>query len=255
MSEWAEKYPSVALALQVCMSLDEVLTRQKVDAYKKPKLDDAPPPDVVARRPEGSPPKRFVITGSSAAAAPLTRTNISDIASMGDRLDTLPVAQTTSPALYIDMLAMQTMREHICWDRSTPENRVEQGGLLVGEIVDGPSRQTTAVVTDTLRALGTRGSAAYVKFDHHIWLRMFDEFDRLVQSGRIKQNRKIIGWYHTHPNMNVFMSGTDMGTQRAIFGQPWNYALVLNPQQRLCACFRGEAATPAPLVQVQLNAR
>lgn len=257
MGQWAEKYPSVALALQVCTSLDEVLTRQNVDAYHRRKSDTDSPIGVAPKPVETSEVarKRFVITSSGAANPSPVQSNISDLAITGKRLDTGNSDRLTGPALYMDTLAMRAIREHICWGRSTPDNRVEQGGLIVGEIVEGSTRQTTALVTDILPAVGTRGSAAYVKFDHQIWLRMLDEFDRLVHSGRITRNRKIIGWYHTHPNMSVFMSGTDMGTQRSLFGQPWNYALVLNPQDGLCACFRGEAAVAAPLIEAQLKSR
>jgi JAB1/Mov34/MPN/PAD-1 ubiquitin protease len=256
MSQWAE-YPSVELALQVCTSVDEVLTRQKVDAYHKRKAAIDKPTGVALRPPETPDiaPKRFVIKPAGSANAVSAQTSISDLAVIGKRLDTGNPEQFTGPALYIDTPPMQAIREHICWGRSTPDNRVEQGGLIVGEIVEGSTRQTTAIVTDILPARGTRGSAAYVRFDHRIWLGMFDEFDRLVQSGRITRNRKIIGWYHTHPNMKVFMSGTDLGTQRSLFAQPWNYALVLNPQQGLCACFRGETATPAALIEAKLKSR
>jgi proteasome lid subunit RPN8/RPN11 len=271
MDQRTEKYPSVELALQVCRSLDETFTRQKLVEVglldnagpdkvggfgRAGHLDEGSAGDVLTKpRPKNftiKPERKFLITASSTDALPPPQRNISEIALLGQRLDT--VNRTSGPALYIDSRPLKAMREHIRWDRSTADNRVEQGGLIVGEVIRGPSQETTALITDTLPALGTQGSAAYVKFDHHVWMRMFDRFESFVESGRITGNQKIIGWYHTHPNMQVFMSGTDMGTQQALFSKPWNYALVLNPQQLLCACFRGEMATPAPLIEVRLKA-
>jgi proteasome lid subunit RPN8/RPN11 len=39
----------------------------------------------------------------------------------------------------------------------------------------------------------------------------------------------IVGWYHSHPDLGVFFSGTDRKTQRAFFNQPHSIGLVIDP--------------------------
>jgi len=54
---------------------------------------------------------------------------------------------------------------------------------------------------------------------------------------------QIIGWYHTHPrNLGVFMSHTDINTQKLHFNKNWHYAIVLNPQKKIWKAFYGEQA-------------
>ena len=257
---WRE-YPSVALALDVCTALDEAGTREKAaranlehvlpERRRQETWRERPAPELqVAERTEPAPepptpPKSKFVIKRDLSSGPQPYQEIGEIANLLARLDTIESGK--SAPMYILGGAFQAILDHIEWGRSTAQNKVEQGGLIVGTVVQGP-RELSCLATATLRAHGTRGSSTYVKFDHYAWKEMFDEFDARVRSGQIGEDQKIIGWYHTHPNMNVFMSGTDMGTQRSLFGRDWNYALVLNPQQQLCGCFRGNAATPAPLV-------
>jgi proteasome lid subunit RPN8/RPN11 len=51
---------------------------------------------------------------------------------------------------------------------------------------------------------------------------------------RIKKKRKneklrIIGWWHSHPNLGCFLSSTDLLTQRYFFPKEYQVALVLDP--------------------------
>jgi len=77
---------------------------------------------------------------------------------------------------------------------------------------------------------------------HETWKEMLDKADKLLeQSGSALQ---IIGWYHTHPNtLDVFMSGTDQNTQSRLFGNDWQFAIVLNPQKRIWCAFYGSHST------------
>ena len=59
----------------------------------------------------------------------------------------------------------------------------------------------------------------------------------------------IVGWYHSHPNIGVFMSGTDMRTQRAFFYHPWCVSIVYDPIRNEIGCFLGmEAKFTKPAV-------
>ncbi len=42
----------------------------------------------------------------------------------------------------------------------------------------------------------------------------------------------VVGWYHSHPNLGAFFSGTDRATQRAFFNRPYSVGLVVDPVRR-----------------------
>ena len=50
-------------------------------------------------------------------------------------------------------------------------------------------------------------------------------------------NDLIVGWYHSHPRMPVFMSGMDLSIQRGFFPCPWHLAVVVNAQDRKIGVF------------------
>jgi proteasome lid subunit RPN8/RPN11 len=39
----------------------------------------------------------------------------------------------------------------------------------------------------------------------------------------------VVGWYHSHPNLGAFFSGTDRGTQRAFFNHSYSVGWVIDP--------------------------
>jgi proteasome lid subunit RPN8/RPN11 len=41
--------------------------------------------------------------------------------------------------------------------------------------------------------------------------------------------KKILGWYHTHPNFGIFLSDMDLFIHENFFGLPWQVALVFDP--------------------------
>jgi proteasome lid subunit RPN8/RPN11 len=40
---------------------------------------------------------------------------------------------------------------------------------------------------------------------------------------------KVVGWYHSHPGLSAFLSGTDKETQRKYFNLPHHVAVVIDP--------------------------
>ena len=69
------------------------------------------------------------------------------------------------------------------------------------------------VVDDAISGDLASGSSTYLEMGHSTWKKMIDELDKIRFSSS-SGNAQIIGWYHTHPNeLDVFMSGTDKGTQ------------------------------------------
>lgn len=150
--------------------------------------------------------------------------------------------------VYLSLKAIDEIFEHIKWEQKTDENIVEQGGLYLGNSYSNSEHGDFSVVSAALPARATRGSATYVEFTHAIWNDLIEEINNLKVAGIFDENWVILGWYHTHPNdLDVFMSGTDMNTQRKLFYNSWNSALVLNPHRGLARAFRGQTAAPANL--------
>jgi proteasome lid subunit RPN8/RPN11 len=143
--------------------------------------------------------------------------------------------------IYIKKTAFETIMHHIGWNSvgETSYNIVEQGGILLGKtFIDHDTNITYGVVEQAIAGKSAKGTSAYLEMTHETWKEMFDKADKLLeQSGSEFQ---IIGWYHTHPNtLDVFMSGTDQATQSRLFGNDWQFAIVLNPQRRIWRAFYG----------------
>jgi proteasome lid subunit RPN8/RPN11 len=64
-----------------------------------------------------------------------------------------------------------------------------------------------------------------------VWDRARDEVSDGIQ---------VVGWYHSHPNIGAFFSGTDRKTQRAFFNHPYSVGLVIDPVRDDSAWFVGE---------------
>ena len=145
--------------------------------------------------------------------------------------------------LYIQNRAMSEIFKHISWGKVVPENQVEQGGILLGHAYrDEVSGTTFGIVDDAIAGNSATGTSTYLEMGHATWKKMIDQVDAMLvpNSGREVQ---IIGWYHTHPNqLDVFMSGTDTGTQKRFFCNDWQFAIVLNPHRKMWRAFHGKNA-------------
>lgn len=51
-----------------------------------------------------------------------------------------------------------------------------------------------------------------------------------ARSRRERAGKALVGWYHTHPDMGIFLSETDVEkTHRVLFSEPFQVALVYDP--------------------------
>jgi proteasome lid subunit RPN8/RPN11 len=145
--------------------------------------------------------------------------------------------------IYISQKAKETIFNHISWGKDTKRNSVEQGGLLIGYAsTDRESKVINAYAKEAIPAFTAKGSMAYLEFDHGTWKSMMDTID-IINDNHQGDDYQIIGWYHTHPGrLSVFMSGTDLNTQRKMFYKDWQFAIVLNPQKQVWRAFNGKEA-------------
>ncbi len=145
--------------------------------------------------------------------------------------------------LYISKKAKEQIFTHIAWGETTDSNKIEQGGLLFGEVFRDPEKNLIyGIVREAIPGKNARGWDTYLEIDHKAWKEIIDQVDEILET-EPEQELQIIGWYHTHPNeLRVFMSDTDLATQKLIFAEDWHFAVVLNPHRRKWNAFHGKEA-------------
>jgi proteasome lid subunit RPN8/RPN11 len=103
----------------------------------------------------------------------------------------------------------------------------EVGGALVGRWrVDAATRQPYQVIEAVLPARHTRQGPAYLTFTQDSLVALNDDLEERFPG------RLMLGWYHTHPRMGVFLSGQDLWIHEHFFPEPWQVALVIEPVTR-----------------------
>jgi proteasome lid subunit RPN8/RPN11 len=101
----------------------------------------------------------------------------------------------------------------------------EVGGGLVGRWRQEPaSGQAFVIVDAVLPARHTRQGSAFLTFTQDTLVAMNDDLEARFN------NRQLVGWYHTHPGMGVFLSGYDLWLHQHFFPEPWQVALVIEPR-------------------------
>jgi proteasome lid subunit RPN8/RPN11 len=102
--------------------------------------------------------------------------------------------------------------------------RNEVGGILVGRWrKDRKSGDPFIVVEGALPARHTRHGSAFLTFTQDTIVEMHAE-----QEARYPR-KQIVGWFHTHPRMGVFLSEYDTWLHQHFFPEPWQVALVIEP--------------------------
>ncbi len=96
------------------------------------------------------------------------------------------------------------------------------GGLLLGRAHRVARDQTHLVVhvTKAARAANFQGTAVSLRMDTEVWS---------SASAASEEGEFIVGWYHSHPNLGVFFSGTDRKTQKDFFDTEYSLGLVIDP--------------------------
>jgi proteasome lid subunit RPN8/RPN11 len=111
-----------------------------------------------------------------------------------------------------------------CTSHAASDLNHEVGGVLIGQVCrEEQDGRLYIVVEDTIQAQHTQFSPTRLTFTQ----------DSLVQLNNELEDRfpgkQMVGWYHTHPRMDVFMSSYDLWLHTNFFGQPWQVALVMEP--------------------------
>lgn len=108
----------------------------------------------------------------------------------------------------------------------------EVGGWLAGRWCrDVDTKAEFVVVEALLPAQQVRSGSTFLTFTHDSQVAMLAALEeRYAKKG-------IVGWYHTHPRMGLFLSGYDVWLHEHFFPYPWQVALVLEPHGHIGGFF------------------
>lgn len=124
----------------------------------------------------------------------------------------------------IDVFVTQPVYSRICLHaQSDLQNEV--GGALAGRWCQDAITDSQFIVVDTvLPARHTRQGSAFLTFTSQSLLAFQQDIENNYPG------KLIVGWYHTHPGMGVFMSGYDTWLHENFFPEHYQTALVIEPR-------------------------
>ncbi len=108
---------------------------------------------------------------------------------------------------------------------------VEVCGVLMGQIYRdeiGPY----LLITDAIRGRQARQKAGQVTFTHSTWEYIHKETDKQRYA-----DKRIVGWYHMHPGLGVFLSEVDLFAHRSFFNAAWQVAIVIDQKVKKTGIF------------------
>lgn len=133
-------------------------------------------------------------------------------------------------AIIVDREAWGAIRGHLS------SARIEQGGLLIGRAF-AASHLADMIVTieRSVPSLLFDGTSVSLVMGSQVW-----EDARVT----LADGQSVIGWYHSHPDLGAFFSGTDRRTQKQFFDNPHSVGLVHDPVRKEEKWFIGGMSTP-----------
>lgn len=95
-------------------------------------------------------------------------------------------------------------------------------GVLVGTLYRD-DQSGFLLIDASIAGQDTGSNANHVTFTAETWTGIQTEMDATYPE------KRIVGWYHTHPGFGVFLSEMDVFIHRGFFDLPWQVALVYDP--------------------------
>lgn len=134
-------------------------------------------------------------------------------------------------AIFIDRQTADEIERHALSDTS-----VELGGILLGrECVDEETGNPFVWVSKAIEAKHFENTQASFTYTHDSWTEITREREQK------HPELDIVGWYHTHPDFGIFLSGHDVFIQQHFFGQPLQVAYVVDPIRQTRGFFQWRA--------------
>jgi proteasome lid subunit RPN8/RPN11 len=129
----------------------------------------------------------------------------------------------------------------------------EVAGFLLGSTFASDEQPDPVIVIQaSLVAKHVETGAMHVEFTHDTWTTFHEEWE--ASHG----DKRIVGWYHTHPNIGIFLSKYDTFIHHNFFKESDRVALVIDPVQLESGFFKrvdGELDPRKPYGFMELSAQ
>jgi proteasome lid subunit RPN8/RPN11 len=128
------------------------------------------------------------------------------------------------PGSAVDLLVITSLSVYAAMhEESVAALPNETGGFLLGEVGWDERQQHWVVhVEDAVAVQPASQTPVHFTFT-------WRDVDR-VRGLREERGKALVGWYHSHPDVGVFLSETDLDkTHRVLFSEPFQLALVYDP--------------------------
>jgi JAB1/Mov34/MPN/PAD-1 ubiquitin protease len=137
------------------------------------------------------------------------------------------------------------------------KSSTEQGGLLLGCAWASKSNPSAVVRIEILEAIASPMSDSNeysLRMGAQVWQAANHRLELLRRENQPNDSPpRVIGWFHSHPNLGAFFSSTDRTTQAAFFNHPCSLGWVIDPFSKIPAehqaLYLGADSTP---VSIQL---
>ena len=131
--------------------------------------------------------------------------------------------------VFIQQNALESLHDFLAHDLQR-----EHGGVLVGKpFTDQENGVNFLVIHSAIPALETEGNSVHLQFTPETWSYISGIIDESYP------DQMVVGWYHSHPGLGIFMSGTDRATQKAFYHHAWSVAVVADPIAKETGWFLG----------------
>lgn len=146
------------------------------------------------------------------------------------------------PAVFLRVEALEKIVEH-----AVQRQRTEVAGLLLGRIYTHRGRLVTEA-QDAMQAPQTRAGWTHVTFSHETWTAIFEQVDPA-------DGLAIVGWYHSHPGLGVFLSRHDVFIHENFFDSRGHVALVVDPLKHHAGVYGWQEGRVVPRSGFWVSAR
>jgi proteasome lid subunit RPN8/RPN11 len=131
--------------------------------------------------------------------------------------------------------------------RHTESGYAETGGEVAGALIGSLQYDAAAGVTFVEINETVPVQSFSANFDVAIDPTEWSKAENVTQEPQFRGRCVVVGWYHSHPNIGIFLSAVDLNTQSTHFGVDWQVAIVVDPVRMEIGAFNGSLGAPCPL--------
>lgn len=132
----------------------------------------------------------------------------------------------------VTILGLRSTCEKVIYDHVFANADREVGGVLVG-----PASTVAQLpeVSGAISATGATERRASLTFTQQAWAHIHASLE-----ADFPADARIVGWYHSHPGIGIYLSDQDLFIHRNFFALPDQIAVVIDPIARSEGAFAWE---------------